>query len=216
MEKYPAFSPYNYCANNPILYIDPDGRDITPWKSTYSFFGFKWTFYHGLTDLNNADKKFDASYSKLMKNSNVFKTAISRLNKSKTTYEFRTKLRKSGSVDNRGFYGNFDSNDNSINFVVDLNSNTAYTGRLSTVFEEVFHAAQIDYYKDKNETKTILAIEVEAKLTKSIEGYSGNPYETLNVDASIIDKIKNKKLLSANELSILTTEIEQLSIRVAK
>ncbi len=26
-EKYNSFSPYNYCVNNPILYVDPDGRD---------------------------------------------------------------------------------------------------------------------------------------------------------------------------------------------
>jgi hypothetical protein len=26
-EKYSSFSPYNYCANNPLIIIDPDGKD---------------------------------------------------------------------------------------------------------------------------------------------------------------------------------------------
>ncbi|MBN1971954.1 MAG: hypothetical protein JW870_21560 [Candidatus Delongbacteria bacterium] len=29
--KYPEMNPYGYCANNPILYVDPDGRDLVIW-----------------------------------------------------------------------------------------------------------------------------------------------------------------------------------------
>ncbi len=140
-EVYPTISPYAYVANNPIAFVDPDGKRIKPWKTTYSFFGIKWTIYHGLTDINNADKKFDKSYSSLMKSSNVFRTAIARLKKSNRDHEFRTIYKKSGSTENRGKYGSFNPDDNSINFVVDLSSSDAYTGRKSTVFEEVFHAA---------------------------------------------------------------------------
>ncbi len=29
-DKYPSLSPYAYCANNPVMLVDPDGRDIEP------------------------------------------------------------------------------------------------------------------------------------------------------------------------------------------
>jgi RHS repeat-associated protein len=31
-DKYPSMSPYNYCADNPVILVDPDGREIEKWK----------------------------------------------------------------------------------------------------------------------------------------------------------------------------------------
>ncbi len=43
-EKYPTFTPYAYCANNPVKYVDPDGKAVIPTNnlksnaSVYAFF----------------------------------------------------------------------------------------------------------------------------------------------------------------------------------
>ena len=58
--KYPAWSPYAYCGNSPVLFVDPDGKD---WYSITDDLGRKEIIYdENITRRNFAQSGINGEY----------------------------------------------------------------------------------------------------------------------------------------------------------
>ena len=77
-EKYYSISPYAYCAGNPVMFVDPDGRKIEVGNLTgriLAWFGYK-----------NFEWKAQRDLDVLYKSDEAFKNVIDRMEKSDEVY----------------------------------------------------------------------------------------------------------------------------------
>ena len=149
-EKYYGVSPYAYCANNPVVFVDPDGRKFDFSKMTK---GEYQSYLGQINPLREASPLFNTMYSSLENSKETYFISFDRI---------PSVVKQAGDID-----GHFVMGDNGGGSVV---FDKEKMGNIPNVVlaEELFHAYQHDNRKgyDKGEFNR----EFEAKVIAYVIG----------------------------------------------
>ena len=211
---YPELSDYSFVRNSPLLFIDPNGKEIDPYSEENMWGNCVYKGFssqsHGAIFARSVEQLYYNSSS-----SDIFSQAYDRLRTSNRVYKFGENNPDAQPTSWGKF--NFEhegtnSDPYTINltywegYVIDAEGDEVYEtysglDKKSTIFEETFHAAQYDYYVENGIEFNNLQFEVEAKIAKVFQGITDqeNKYE-MNFANKPVVKAYAEALKSGSEI----------------
>ncbi|KZE82274.1 RHS repeat-associated core domain-containing protein [Myroides marinus] len=173
-EKYMRFTPYVYVANNPIMFIDPDGRKIVPTGMTPTQ---RKAYDSRINDVRGTNKMFNTIYSSLESSSKTHTIGFgSTISVNGNTVPGQVSPTSTGSSVVFENEGSFNNN--------------------PVLFEEFFHAYQIDNGLDNSG----LNLEFEAKVGTTFmnEGTINDDGMDFDFEFEIFDMMLDNNLEKVN------------------
>ena len=197
-DKYPHLTSYNYCANNPVMLVDPDGREFDPAQDKQYIKPIEEKAKAKTDILKNKMEKLDPSsekYQRLKNQHDQYNSALTEIGELRADKDnlYMLNFGKEISANGAGEVRYGGTNDRGMNVInININSKNPH-GKMGIIAHELKHAHQffsgvLGFVLDNNgkqSSNNNYTLEKEANIRGSLFG--GFPY-TDSVQDYILDK----------------------------